>query len=288
VNQGVSATSLGERAAPGLLLRSLSVPALSRAVGRLAEVRFPRPLLRAAIRAYSRFYGVDWSEVSEPIEAFATFNAFFTRRLRAGARPIAPGPGVVSPCDARLSTFGPLATDGRLEQIKGKTYTLEALLGSADDAQLFRAGVQATLYLGPGMYHRVHAPVDGKIRAWRYLPGRLYPVNAMAVRGVDGLFTVNERVVVLVETEAYGPVAVVFVGATNVGRITFAFTSLATNAGGTAARTEPRAAIPIVRGDELGAFNLGSTIVLLVADGALRPSGPAAGDLVRMGQVLWR
>ena len=247
----------------------------------------PGPLLRAAIRAYSGLYAVDWSEVAEPLEAFPTFNAFFTRRLREGARAVAGGPCVVSPTDSRLSAFGAIPGDGRLEQIKGRSYSMEALLGSAEDAALFRAGSYATLYLSPSMYHRVHSPVDGRIRSWRYLPGRLYPVNSVAVRSVDGLFTVNERVAVVLESAAFGSVAVVLVGATNVGRITLAFTDLVTNVGRPAARTEAPSPIPIARGDELGAFNLGSTVVLLVADAALRPAGPAPGDLVRMGQALW-
>jgi len=275
-------------AGEGRLLRALSAPALSRLTGRLADARLPGPLLRAAIRVYSRACGVDWSEVAEPIAAFPTFNAFFTRRLRAGARPVAAGPVVVSPSDSRLSALGPVPPDGRLEQVKGRTYSLEALLGAAEEAAPYRRGVYATLYLSPAMYHRVHAPVDGRVRAWRYVPGRLFPVNERAVRTVDGLFAVNERVVVHVDTEAFGPVAVVLVGATNVGRITLSFTDLATNAGRPPSRAEPPAPVPIARGDELGAFNLGSTVVLLVADAALRPAGPSPGGLVWMGEALWR
>jgi len=275
-------------AALGLLLRAVSAPWLSRWAGRLADLRLPGPLLRAAIRAYSRLYAVDWSEVAEPLEAFPTFNAFFTRRLRDGARAVAGGRCVVSPSDSRLFAFGAIPKDGRLEQIKGRNYSMEALLGSAEDAALFREGLYATLYLSPSMYHRVHSPVDGRIRSWRYLPGRLFPVNSVAVRSVDGLFTVNERVVVLLETDAFGPVAVVLVGATNVGRISLAFVDLVTNVGRPAARTEAPSPIPIARGDDLGVFNLGSTVVLLVANSALRPAGPAPGDLVRMGQALWQ
>lgn len=271
------------------LVTAVSAPGLSRLAGRLADARLPRPVLRAAIRAYSRLYRVDWSEVADPLEAFPTFNAFFTRRLRRGARPVAAGPGVVvSPSDSRLSALGPVPADGRLEQVKGKTYAVEALLGSAEEAGPFRGGVYATLYLSPSMYHRVHAPVDGRIRSWRYLPGRLFPVNGPAVRAVDGLFAVNERVAVLLDTQAFGPVAVVLVGATNVGRITLAFTDLVTNAGRPASGTEPPAPIAVARGDELGAFNLGSTVVLLVADPGLRPAGAAVGAVVRMGQPLWR
>ncbi len=224
------------RAVEQRLVRAVSTPWVSRLTGRLADARLPPLLLRAAIRAYGRLYRVDWSEVRDPIGSFKTFNAFFVRRLRAGARP--------------------------------------------------RRGVYATLYLSPRMYHRVHSPVDGRIRSWRYLPGRLFPVNDLALPNVEGLFTRNERVAVFLDSEAFGPVAVVLVGATNVGRISLAFTDLVTNVGRAALRTEPSAPISIARGDDLGAFNLGSTVVLLVADRSLRPA--AAGERVRMGQALWR
>jgi phosphatidylserine decarboxylase len=138
------------------------------------------------------------------------------------------------------------------------------------------------------MYHRVHSPVDGRIVSWRYIPGRLFPVNSLAVRHVPGLFAVNERVSIVIESPAHGRVAVVLVGAANVGRISLAFSSLVTNTGGAALHETPEAPIAIRRGDELGAFNLGSTVVLLIADPRLEAaSSVAPGDLVRMGQPLF-
>jgi len=275
----------GER----LFVRAVSAPFLSRLAAPLVDLRAPAPLLRAAIRAYVRAYGVDLSEAAEPITAWRTFNAFFTRRLRPGARPVSTEPGVVvSPCDARLHSIGPMPESGLLEQVKGRTYALAALLGSEEDAREFRSGVYATLYLSPSMYHRVHAPVDGRVRAWRYVPGRLFPVNRMAVRHVEGLFAVNERVAVFIDTPEFGPVAVVMVGATNVGRMSLAFAPLVTNTGRPAARETPPAPVPLARGAELGAFNLGSTVVLLVADPALVPAGVAPEQILRMGEPLWR
>jgi phosphatidylserine decarboxylase len=129
--------------------------------------------------------------------------------------------------------------------------------------------------------------VDGEVVAWRYVPGRLFPVNAAGVRSVSGLFTRNERVCVLVETPAHGPVAIVLVGAANVGRIGLAFAELVTNRGMAPGAFRPPAPIPIRRGDEIGVFNLGSTVVLLVADPLLHPAA-RAGDLVRVGEALWR
>ena len=276
---------IGER----LFVRAVSAPALSRLTAPLADLELPGPLLRALIRAYIRAYGVDMSEAAEPLSAYRSFNAFFTRRLRAGARPVASEPGaVVSPCDARLHSIGAMPESGLLEQIKGRTYALSALLGSEEDARTFARGVHSTLYLSPSMYHRVHSPVDGAIRSWRYVPGRLFPVNALAVRHVEGLFTVNERVSILIDTPTFGPVAVIMVGATNVGRMSLSFAPLVTNSGRPGSVTTPPVPIPIARGAELGAFNLGSTVVLLVADPRLRPAAVAAGRIVRAGEPLWR
>ncbi len=275
-------------AAERLAATAVSWPPLSRVAGVLADLRLPRVVLAPAIRVYARVFGVDLGEAALPPESYDTFDAFFTRRLREGARPIASAPGaVVSPSDSRLSAIGAIPGDGLLEQVKGSTYSIEALLGSAADAEPFREGVHATLYLSPAMYHRVHSPVDGRVRAWRHVPGRLFPVNAAAVRSVPGLFARNERVAVFLDTEEHGPAAVVLVGAANVGRMSLAFADLVTNSGRPGGWATPAVPVPLRRGDELGAFHLGSTVVLLLADRALVPEA-AAGSLVRVGQALWR
>jgi phosphatidylserine decarboxylase len=270
------------------LVRAFSNPALSRVVGRLADLRLPGPVRRPLLRAYVRAYGVDMAEAAQPLAAYRTFNEFFTRRLREGARPIDPRPAaIVSPSDSRLQSLGKVPDDLRLEQIKGRAYTVAELLGDPSEAQPFTRGVHATLYLSPSMYHRVHVPVDGHLTAWRYLPGRLYPVNALAVRSVEGLFTVNERVVVMIDAGSLGPVAVVLVGATNVGRITLSFVDFASNTGGPATAVRLATPVPVRRGDELGAFNLGSTVVLLAAERSLEPANVRVGDVVNVGQALW-
>jgi phosphatidylserine decarboxylase len=272
-----------------LFVRSVSYPVMSRGMARIADWQMPRPLLQRLLRSYIRFYGVDMSEVQEPLESFATFNDFFTRKLRAGARPVAADPGaVVAPCDSLLATVGSVPADGRIGQVKGFTYPVQGLLGSDEDAAPFVAGVHATLYLSPSMYHRVHSPVDGAIRSWRYIPGRLFPVNALAVRHVPGLFTKNERVCVFIDSQEFGPVAVVLVGAANVGRISLAFDDQRSNTGGPLRAVKPPTPLPIRRGDELGAFNLGSTVVMLAADASLQPAAVAPGDILKMGQPFWR
>jgi phosphatidylserine decarboxylase len=265
----------------------VSSPRLSRIAGRLADLEPPRSVLAAAIRAYARVFGVDLSEAALPPEAYPSFDAFFTRRLRPGARPVHRDAAVVSPSDSSLSSIGRVPADGRLEQVKGETYGIDALLATPDEAAGFRGAVQATLYLSPAMYHRVHSPVDGRIVSWRYVPGRLFPVNAVGVRAVPGLFTRNERVAVFVESAAHGRVAIVLVGAANVGRISLAFADLVTNRGRAAGAVRPAAPIPVRRGDEIGTFHLGSTVILLVADDGLAPAA-RAGDVVRVGQALWR
>jgi phosphatidylserine decarboxylase len=265
-----------------------SWPVLSRLTGRVSDLRLPRAVLAPAIRAYARAFAVDLSEAALPPEAYSSFNAFFTRRLREEARPIADGAGVVvSPSDSQLNAIGSVPADGRLEQVKGSSYSIEALLGSAEDAAPFLRGVHATLYLSPAMYHRVHSPVDGRVVAWRYVPGRLFPVNAAGVRSIPGLLTRNERVALFLDTEAYGPAAVVLVGAANVGRVSLVFTDLSTNRGRAAGLVVPPRPVALRRGDEVGVFNLGSTVVVLLADAGLVPAA-AAGDLVQMGQPLWR
>jgi phosphatidylserine decarboxylase len=271
------------------IVRASSHPLTSRLAGRLADLRLPRPLLGGALRLYCRGLGVDMTEAALPLAEFATFDAFFTRKLREGARPVAAGDEIiVAPCDGRLHSVGPVSEDGRIEQVKGRTYGIEALLGSAEDAKRFRGGVTATLYLSPAMYHRVHSPAGAQVRAWRYIPGRLFPVNGMGVRHVDSLFARNERVVVFLDSKEMGAIAVVLVGAANVGRMTLSFADLVTNSGRAPGSFLPIEPLALDRGAELGAFHLGSTVVLLVADPRLTSAGPVPGDLVRMGQALWR
>jgi phosphatidylserine decarboxylase len=272
-----------ERVAAG----AVSFPLSSRVLGRLSEMKPPPAVLRPLLRGYVRLYGVDLQEAADSFDSFPTFNAFFTRRLKAGARPLpADETVIVSPADSLLTSVGPVPADGRLEQVKGRTYSIDELLGSRDEGARFRGGIQATLYLSPSMYHRVHTPIDARVRAWTYVPGRLFPVNAFSVRAIEGLFVRNERVAVFLESEAVGSFALVMVGAANVGRMTLAFAPLVTNAGRAGGTSVPSTEIRLRRGDELGAFNLGSTVVLLAADGRLKPLA-TAGELVKVNAGLF-
>ncbi|GEJ57187.1 archaetidylserine decarboxylase [Anaeromyxobacter diazotrophicus] len=269
-------------------LRGVPKNALSRLVGGLTRARAPRPVRLAAMRAFAARYGIDLSECGE-LETFRTFGEFFARPLRAGARPVAPGDEVlVSPVDGVVSQAG-LAEGGRLVQAKGLDYTLEALLADPALAARFRGGPFATIYLSPRDYHRIHFPLGGAVTGYRYVPGRLWPVNPASVRGVPGLFTVNERLVTSLETPL-GACAVIAVGATIVGRIrafydpTIPVSNLPR---ATPVAREYPTPMPVEKGQELGAFEMGSTVILLLERGraALRP-GLAEGTRVRVGEAI--
>jgi len=260
--------------------------ALSRLAGEFARTRFPAPMQRVLNRGFVRTFKVDAEEAEFPIEDYTSLQALFTRRLRLGARPLAEDPtAIVSPVDGALGACG-TARDGRLLQVKGREYDVETLLGGGLRAQAFAAGTYATYYLSPRDYHRIHAPVAGQVVAARYLPGQLWPVNRRAVAHIDDLFARNERLVTFIGT-AHGEVAVVAVGATMVGRVVVTYDDLTTNLRG-AAQIEreypngPR----LARGEELGRFEFGSTVVVVLPPGAGAFDERPAGTSVRMGQAV--
>jgi len=233
------------------------------------------------------------AEESDP-RKYASFNAFFTRSLRPGARSVDPSPAtLVSPVDGTVSQIG--RTDGSsLVQAKGLTYTLESLLDEAAPAwaPVFRGGAFATLYLAPNDYHRIHMPLAGTLQAAWYLPGQLFSVNATTAAQVPGLFARNERVVCVFSDQTLS-FALVLVGALFVG-------SMSTVWHGDVTPRSPRVraelAVDFVRmgltlekGAEMGRFNMGSTVILLLPPGRAEwQAGLAAGGRVRMGQALAR
>lgn len=264
--------------------------ALSHGIGWAARRRVPRPLRKALYRGFARCAGADLSALDRPVEDFERFDDFFTRPLPAGARPIAQGEGVVgSPVDGTVSAAG--AADGdRLIQCKGLDYSLEGLLGGAPEAARFRGGSYATLYLAPRDYHRVHAPVDGKITAYQHLPGMFFPVNACSVRCVAGLFSKNERLVTYLDSDV-GAAAVIMVAATGVGHITMRYEpGLFTHRRGVSRPSEvKRYATPIgvARGEEIGTFHLGSTVILLFEPHRVELE-LAPEQVVRLGEQIGR
>ncbi|AKU91543.1 archaetidylserine decarboxylase [Vulgatibacter incomptus] len=259
---------------------------LSRLVGTATRVDGLQGAHQAAIRTFCKQYDVAVDEAELPLEAYPSFGAFFTRKLKPGLRPIAPGERVpVSPVDGAVSQAG-VAEAGRLIQAKGRDYSLAALLGDSEEAERFAGGAYATLYLSPRDYHRIHAPLDGTILGYRYVPGHLWPVNRPSVRGVPELFAVNERVIIWMDTPV-GRVAVIAVGATCVGRIRLSFDDLVTNSGGPPSRVRYDLPRPIAKGAELGMFEMGSTVILVFEPGKVALDSSLVPDApVRLGQAI--
>lgn len=276
------------------LLHLLPRERITRAIGKLTEAHVPKPILDSVLGAYSKAYKVNMDEAVVPDGGYRSFNEFFTRRLRDGARTVDQSDGVmVSPADGRFDDAG--AIDERTKFfIKGREYSAESLLASATDAQTFTGGQFAIVYLSPRDYHRVHAPESLEVELVRHIPGVLYPVNDFGVRHVPGLFARNERVVVLGRSPTFGRVAVVFVGAMIVGRINLYIPAPdRPPIGGPVAERAFETAMPsVVRGDELGSFSLGSTVVMLVerASDSQRDewSTERLGTAVRMGEAILR
>lgn len=272
-----------------LLLAALPHHALSRVIFR--ATRWRTPLARPVMRWFARRFGADLAEAAEPdLACYESFNAFFTRALRAGTRPLDPDPSsLVCPVDGRVSQAGPL--DGeRLLQAKGMHYSLTALLGGDPvEAARFRGGTFATLYLAPGDYHRIHMPASGTLRRMTYVPGRLYSVAPWTTRSVPGLFTRNERVCALFDTE-HGPLALVLVGAINVAAIETAWAGLVTPPRGhrSADWVYDDGEVALERGAEMGRFNMGSTVIVVAPAGTALEADRLPGSRVRVGQPLLR
>jgi len=254
--------------------------------GRVAQMRLPRPLLSAAIRAYARFFKVNMAESNRPPGEFSSFADFFARELKPGARRTEEvGHGLLSPADGTLHNFGTIEK-GLIPQIKGRNYSVARLIADDQLARRLDGGSYATIYLSPADYHRVHSPADGRIVSCRHIPGALYSVSPFFVNHFRNLFLANERIPVHLETE-YGLVTVVLVAATIVGRVTLTFSTLQTNQGNGAGRelTLDRP-VPVHKGEQLGAFTLGSTVVLLT-EGSWRSHLLAEGMPVKMGSTLF-
>lgn len=256
--------------------------------------RIERPGVRAALIAgFRRLYDVDLAEAAEPDAGrYRSFNDFFTRALRPGARPLAAGAlTLASPCDGTVSERGTIDGERLLQArlaAKSRWYTLEELLGTRERALPFVGGEFATIYLAPHNYHRVHMPLAGTLTAVHYVPGALFSVNGATAATVPRLFARNERVVCTFDT-GVGPLAVVFVGALNVGSIGLVgYGDLTPRRPREAATLPPSAPAPhFLKGAELGRFNMGSTIILLLPAAAVAWMPRfAAGAPVRMGEAI--
>lgn len=260
--------------------------ALSRLVLRATRARAPW-LKNSLIRGFSRLYTIDMSEAAQtdPL-SYASFNEFFTRSLKADARVIAADPRAIAcPVDGTVSEAGQIDGD-RLLQAKGRYYSLTELLAARGWAKDFDGGSFATVYLAPYNYHRVHMPLRGQLRETVFVPGRLFSVNAATASLVPRLFARNERVLTLFDT-AFGEVALIMVGALNVGSMATVWAGDITPAARRAVTTLPASDVALDKGEELGRFNMGSTIILLFQrDRASWHADLRAGAKVKLGQSL--
>ena len=265
------------------ILRVLPRTRITRVMGRLADVQWPDRVGKAVVDAYCKAYDVDLHECAvQETSGFGSFDAFFTRELKDGARTFPADPNIViSPADGRVDSIGPI--DGRCFSVKGRPYKVDELLGDVGEAERYAGGQGCVVYLSPRDYHRVHSPVRGRIEAVRSMPGDYYPVNAIGVRHVHNLFVRNRRVAIAIDTpkeSGLGRVTVVMVAAMVVGRITVT---------GIDARDVPPGmqslspAADVERGDEIGIFRLGSTAVVFFEPGAKVDFLVGAGP-VRFGQ----
>jgi phosphatidylserine decarboxylase len=254
-------------------------------VGVAASKALPTRLRPLAYRAFARAVGANLDECELDLAAYESLGDFFTRGLKEGARTIDTDPrAIISPCDGVTAALGNV-TDGALVQVKGRHYRLADLVADDDFAADLEDGAYTTIYLSPRDYHRVHAPVDGRIESYDYLPGYLWPVNAFATKRREGLLARNERVVIHLNSPTVGRVAVVMVAAAGVGniRLTQGPDSAELRANGERHRVELD--LPVQKGAELGAFRLGSTVVMVFEPGRVELGGEV-GAAVQLGQRI--
>jgi phosphatidylserine decarboxylase len=279
-------------------MRLLPRNLLSRLAGRAAGVKLPRALRAPCFRCFGTVVGVDFDELRDPLGEHESLQTFFTRSLREGARPVDPAPdALVSPCDGAWGESG-VVEDGLLLQLKGRPYSLTELLADATRAARLEGGAYATLYLGPKDYHRFHAPCAVRVSRAVHVPGTLWPVNGLGLRGVDGLFAQNERIAIWMDacpgsTERPGEaddLCLVAVGATMVGKVRLVFDDLTTNRPGAvrSERSYGERRVSLAPGEECGRFEFGSTLVLLARPGVAALDARPPGTPLRLGERIGR
>jgi len=280
---GKTAARLWHRFLGGL--PSAAVISLARA---LAECRWS-PLRRLLIRGFVWGFRVDMAEAADPdLRAYESFNAFFTRALRAGSRPIGADTRIACPCDGRVAATGEIG-EGVLLQAKGLDYRLEDLLGDREAAAAYIGGQYLTIYLAPHDYHRVHVPAPGRLHRLQRIPGRLHAVNASSAAVIPRLYVENERVVACFGADgAIGGFALVLVAAIGVSGIRLTRPAIAPRELPASVRHYPAHEGPdYVMGEEFGRFEMGSTVILLIPQTASLPLATLPpGSRVRMGMRL--
>ncbi|MGZ3772164.1 MAG: archaetidylserine decarboxylase [Pseudobdellovibrionaceae bacterium] len=246
-----------------VITRFLPKRPLSRWVGYFMHWEGPSWWAKLSIRLFAWLYNINLSEAEKEYFEYKSIGDFFVRRLKAGVRPIAPSLAV-HPADSRITQHGAV-DNGTLIQAKGLFYSLDEFTQDPEYKKKWSGGYFLTYYLCPTDYHRVHSPVDGLVKSVRYMPGELWPVNEWSTSNIPNLFAINERILVEIETDL-GPVGVVFVGATNVGHIVLSFDNTIRGNSKEAQIVKHKSympGIPVKKGQELGMFRMGSTVVML-------------------------
>ena len=239
---------------------------LSYAVGKLVHLKLPAFINTWIMAAFAKAYRINLQEAEFSIEKYPSLGEFFIRKLKPGVRPLGTT-WALHPADAVITQAARIHS-GKLIQAKDKTYSLKQFTAGDDALTKWDNGIFLTYYLCPTDYHRVHSPVSGTIKKVVHIPGALWPVNEWSTVNIEELFSINERVLVEIETDR-GLVGVMFVAATNVGQIILSFDSEVVGNQFTKNKIEKNYSLKINKGDELGAFRMGSTVVMLYANKAL-------------------
>jgi phosphatidylserine decarboxylase len=249
---------------------------VSRLFGFLMHISWPEPLKSLFIQKFGEAFNINFDEAEKSVHQYKSIGDFFIRKLKPGLRPIGNALRV-HPADSKITQFEKIK-EGKLIQAKGKLYSLEKFIGINTDTKLLKQlenGFFATYYLCPTDYHRVHSPVTGEIKRIRHIPGQLWPVNNWSTDNIEELFCVNERLVFEIETSE-GPVMLVMVGATNVGKMSVSFDDqITTNQSNMSQVVDYFYGIghkmkkEISKGEELGMFHMGSTVVMVYSSGHL-------------------
>ncbi|MBU4246490.1 MAG: archaetidylserine decarboxylase [Nanoarchaeota archaeon] len=259
---------------------------ISRALGKLAKKKLPKIILIPWISSYCVLFGVNMSESKKDAYDFQTFDEFFTRELKSGIRKIDVSKNsVISPVDGKMMEFGAIEKN-MLIQAKGKIYMLESLLEDGALASKFENGSFLTIYLAPKNYHRIHAPISGKIAGYQYIPGSLFCVNKISSETIENLFSKNERLITYLECRK-NTIAIVKVGACVVGKICATYENAAFDTScNMALKKTYSKKIPIEKGEEIGRFEIGSTVVLLFESGVITFGDLVRGAEIKMGQKI--
>ena len=267
-----------------LFLKLLPKNLASRIVGWLASTR----LSRIAKKWFAKRYKINLDEAELPLSEYKTLNAFFTRKLKPGLRPIDEEnnpKAIVSPVDGKIAQWGRIE-NGRVIQAKDRFYNVQELLGDQKEAEPYQNGWFMTIYLSPTDYHRMHHYLDADITGFRYIPGTLFPVNPFSVTHIENLFPINERLTTYYEADG-NKAAIVKVGATIVGKIKVTYSDAESNVSKKVRAETFDEPIPVKKGDELGYFAMGSTVVMLFPeDGFNFIENVPEDEKVRVGQIL--